>query len=91
MSDLTEQITDVLREVVRTELGLQTGDYFPSAVFDKAAERMAALFTEETRELADGMGGISTNWKTGETTSYVRPCTRLRRWVSSWSVVEQQP
>lgn len=55
-----------------------------------AATVLASLnLTEETRELADGMGGMSTNWKTGETTSYFRPCTRQRRLVGPWK--EQQP
>jgi hypothetical protein len=55
-----------------------------------AAAVLAALnLTEETRTLADGMGGLSTNWKTGETTSHFRPCTRQRRWVSAW--VGEQP
>lgn len=39
---------------------------------------------QEQRTLADGMGGISTNYKTGETTVTSRPCTRQSRWVTPW-------
>lgn len=55
------------------------------------AERIEAefRFTEETRHLEDGSGGISTNWKTGVTTSHCKPATGVRRWVSAWSVVER--
>ena len=45
---------------------------------------------EETRTLADGMGGVGTNWKTGVTTVYSRPCTRLMRLVSPWRPVGQE-
>jgi hypothetical protein len=40
--------------------------------------------TEETRELADGMGGMTVSGL-GKVTTYSRPCTRQRRWVSSWT------
>lgn len=38
----------------------------------------------EFRTLEDGMGGVLTNWRTGETSSYVRPCSRQSRWVGPW-------
>lgn len=38
----------------------------------------------ESRTLADGSGGVSTNWKTGETTVHSRPCTRQIRWATRW-------
>lgn len=51
---------------------------------------IAALqLTEEHRELADGMGGISTDLKTGETTTHSRPCTRQVRLVGPWVRVER--
>ena len=39
---------------------------------------------EEQRTLADGEGGMSTNWRTGETTVHHKPCTRQSRWVTPW-------
>jgi hypothetical protein len=41
----------------------------------------------EERTLADGAGGISTNYNTGEVTSYMKPCTRQRRWVTDWETI----
>lgn len=40
--------------------------------------------TLERRTLADGYGGISTNYKTGEVTTSSRPCTVQERWVTGW-------
>jgi hypothetical protein len=44
-----DRISAVLRNVIRTELGLQSGDYFSSDVFDKAAQAVVAdlKLTEE--------------------------------------------
>lgn len=44
--------------------------------------------TEEQRQLADGYGGISTNWKTGKTTVHSRPCTVESRWVTPWAAAD---
>ena len=44
--------------------------------------------TQETKHLADGMGGISTNSRTGETTVHSRPCTRMVRYVTAWKPAE---
>jgi hypothetical protein len=49
---------------------------------------LAGMLTREQQTLADGMGGISTNWKTGETTVHSRPCTRMSRWVTKWATDE---
>jgi hypothetical protein len=38
----------------------------------------------EGRQLSDGEGGMSTNWKTGETTIHSKPCTLQIRWVTNW-------
>lgn len=48
----------------------------------------ALQLTREQQTLADGSGGISTNWKTGETTVHSRPCTRMSRYVTPWVVVD---
>lgn len=44
----------------------------------------AELLGREQRTCDDGAGGVSTNWKTGETTSHFKPCTRQSRWVTKW-------
>lgn len=40
---------------------------------------------EESRTLQDGAGGITTNWRTGETTVHSRPATRQCRYVTDWT------
>lgn len=52
---------------------------------------LAANMYEEQRTLADGQGGMSTNYKTGETTSHSRPCTRQTRWVTPWLTADPAP
>jgi len=49
-----------------------------------------ALVTElglrrEAKQLEDGEGGYSINYKTGERTSHSKPCTTVTRWVTEWS------
>lgn len=61
-------------------------DTFAHHAEHAAAAVVAAFnFASEHRTLPDGMGGISTNWKTGETTTHCRPCTRQSRWVTTWT------
>jgi hypothetical protein len=69
-------------------------DGTPNGNFEEhVAEAVVAALglTEETRTLADGMAGQTTNWKTGETTSHSRPCTRQSRLVTPWVGVGEQP
>lgn len=39
---------------------------------------------EERRTLADGMGGMTIDTKTGITVTHHRPCTTQCRWSTSW-------
>lgn len=40
--------------------------------------------TREQRTLADGMGGVLTNYKSGVRIVHSRPCTRQTRYVTEW-------
>jgi hypothetical protein len=63
---------------------------FPETFNDWALHDMAQVvldelgLREETRLLADGMAGICTDQKTGQTTVHSCPQTRQRRYVTSW-------
>lgn len=43
---------------------------------------------QECRQLADGEGGISTNYETGVTTSHSVPCTQQTRWATKWKTTD---
>lgn len=47
----------------------------------------AAGFSREFRTLDDGMGGMTTDARTGKTTVHSRPNTRQQRWVTPWENV----
>lgn len=54
------------------------------AMMEAIEDVLVQNLREEQRTLADGQGGMSTNWKTGETTSTSVPCTRQSRWATPW-------
>lgn len=55
------------------------------AMVSDAVHRMLdANMVEERRTLNDGIGGVSTNWQTGEMSFVSRPCTVQSRWVTPW-------
>lgn len=75
MSDIQQRIADILREY-----GLCEGD-----ILDLPEVLVSELgLTRDERTLADGMAGMSTNYKTGETTVHSRPCTRQSRYATQW-------
>jgi hypothetical protein len=92
-----EVIAQILREhrfwsLAQTDCECGWEDLESNALAHVAEAVVAALgLTEETRTLADGMAGQTTNWKTGETTSHSRPCTRQSRLVTPWVGVGEQP
>jgi hypothetical protein len=64
------------------------GDVLPShlhfVVSEAVREVLERNLREEQRTLADGMGGMSIDSKTGKTTAHLRPCTQQSRWVTPW-------
>ncbi len=73
--DADEDITDIM-------------DYEDGDFYRAQADAAISALDRETRTLADGEGGMSTNWRTGETTIHSKPCTRQSRLVGPW---ETQP
>lgn len=72
---------DEARESYREALKFSLGYVPPIREFAVIGE---LRFSLESRVLADGHGGVSTNYRTGETVWDSKPCTRQSRWVSTW-------
>lgn len=69
--------------------GLDADGYDATDLQDIAAVIVEKLgLTADHRRLADGESGMSTNWKTGETTHHYMPQTEMRRWVTPWETTE---
>ena len=60
----------------------QAGGTHAAHVASSLVSRMG--WRTETRTLEDGAGGLSTDYRTGQTTVHSRPATRQLRWVSRW-------
>jgi hypothetical protein len=76
-NDIEQRIAEALRKRGVHAYGIDT-DHLASLL-------LADLnLLRERRTLPDGMGGVTTNWKTGETTFHSRPCTAQSRWVTNW-------
>jgi hypothetical protein len=54
------------------------------AVSEAVRAVLSANLIEEQRTLTDGEGGMTTDYKTGETTVHGKPCTRQSRWATPW-------
>lgn len=90
---IQERIAEVLRREIRTGLGIENGEYFPSELFDKAAAAVAAelALTEETRTLTDGWVQPTRNaaYYAQGLTPPPAVIEQQHRWVSEW--VGEQP
>jgi ABC-type uncharacterized transport system ATPase subunit len=93
MIDLQRLISEILfietGLIVFDSTGSEVDKRF-AAIQSMSADRLASKLvaelgvTREERTLADGMGGVSRNHKTGETTVHSKPCTRQFRYVTEW-------
>lgn len=97
---LTNRIAEVLREEIRTALGLKSGDYFPSEVFDRGAEAVVAAMqlTPENRKLQNYPEGLDIEIRTqrGVGTAECNQCGvsehgsyyRLTKWADNHARTE---
>lgn len=81
MPDLRQEIFTLLKDIIDGEWGPYDDEHYWPMVDEFMAK---AGITREQRTLADGMGGISTNYESGQVTVHSRPCTRQSRYITEW-------